>query len=213
MTLLQWIQQYRDWVPVPDLDSHIRLQRWVLLEGNRLAVAGALLTLVYVALLPIGIIWPFEMQVLLTETSTVETVLVAFLSGIILLVSIVVSINSIVLSQNMSSVEEQEKRIRGTGDFWQDVSDLTETAESPSSLKSFLEVVTAVIEENAEEAARSVDGLDPDFSDEVREYADSVIGTVEHLHKVNGARGADFSLLWTALEVKYGPLLDQTHVL
>lgn len=213
MRLLRWLQQYRDWVPVPDADGRLRLRRWVLLEGSRMAVAGALLTFVYVALMSIGIIWPLEMQVLLTETSTVETVLVAFLSGIILLVSIVVSINSIVLSQDMTSVDEQEERIRGTGEFWQDVNDLTDTAESPSNLRSFLEVVTTVITENAEEVTRSADGLDPDLYEEVQEYADSVTGTVDHLHNLDGTRGADFALLWTALEVKYGPLLDRTHVL
>lgn len=213
MTLLEWIQQYRDWVPVPDHEGHVRLQRWILLEGNRIAVATALLTFVYVSLMLVGIIWPLEMQVLLTETSTVENILETFLSGIILLVSIVVSINSIVLSQDITSVDEQEERIRGTGEFWQDINDLADTTESPSDLRSFLEVVTTVIIKNAESVADATDGLEQDFHDEAHEYTESVTGSVEGLHDITSTGGANFSLLWTALEIDYGPLLDRTHVL
>jgi len=167
MRIVQRSQQYHDWFPVPDQDSRIQLWRWMLLEGNRIAVAGVLLTFVYVSLLSVGILWPFEIQVLLTEASTVENILETFLSGIILLVSIVVSINSIVLSQDMTSVDEQERRIRGTGEFWQDVNELTESTECQSDLKNFLEAITTMIKKNAESVATSTDTLDPDFHDQI----------------------------------------------
>lgn len=82
-------------------------------------------------------IWTFEMQQLLTETSTVENILLAFLSGIILLVSIVVSINAIVVSQDITSIVAQEDRIRGVMVFRNDVRELTTSREDISIQRRF----------------------------------------------------------------------------
>lgn len=89
----------------------------MLLEANRSAVTGALLTLTFVATLGIRTLWTFEIQRLLTETQAVQTVLNTLLSGIILLVSIAVPINSIVLSHDIASVSNQEARIEGARSF------------------------------------------------------------------------------------------------
>lgn len=185
----------------------------MLLEGNRVAVAGFLLAFVYTSLMVIGTVWSFEMQQILTETSTVENILETFLSGIILLVSIVVSINSIVLSQDMASVERQETRIRGVGDFWRDIDELTDTRESPSDIESFLEVMTTVIREHTEALAAPTGETDDDFDERIGEYTEFLTGTVDHLDEANEVGGADFARLWTALSLDYGPLLDRTHAM
>lgn len=213
MSVLRRIQRFRDWVPVPGLDGRVRLGRWLLLDGNRVAVAGALTTFVYISLLAVGIVWPFEMLDLLTETRTVENILQTFLSGIILLVSIVVSINSIVLSQDMTSIDKQESRIRGVGDFWRDIDEATGVEESPSDLRTFLEVLTETIREQTDQVADVSGEFERDLREEVTEYTDSVTESLAHLDEIERAHGADFSLLWTALEIDYGPLLDRTHVL
>ncbi len=213
MNALQRLRRFRDWVPVPARDGRPHLWRWLLLEGNRIAVTGAIVTVVFVSLMLVASVWPFEMQRLLTDTSTVENILGIFLSGIILLVSIVVSINSIVLARDMKSIETQEQRVSAVGQFWRDVDELTEATKSPSDLRSFLESVTTVINRNATKIADSTEEFDTDFDEAAHEYTESVRKTVDHLDEIDGKRGADFALLWTALEVDYGPLLDRTHVL
>lgn len=213
MRILQWLQRIRKWVPVPNHEGKLALGRWILLDGNRSAVALVLLLFVYASLMVIGALWSFQMQVLLTETSTVENILETFLSGIILLVSVVVSINSIVLSQDMTAVNEQENRIRGVGEFWRDVHDLSETSESPSDLQSFLEVITSIIKQNAEALGDTTDELEPDLAAEVEEYSTSVSETVDQLQDIQDLQGADLYLLWISLEMEYGSVLDQTHVL
>ena len=97
-------RKMRSWFPIPNRERGFALRRWVLLEGNRYAITGALLTVTFVSIFAIGTIWTFEMRLLLTETEAVQTILNTFLSGIILLVSIVVSINSIVLSYDMAHI-------------------------------------------------------------------------------------------------------------
>lgn len=213
MNALRQLQRLRNWFPVPTMDGRPRIVRWLLLEGNRLAIAGALLTFVYVTLMLIGTLWSFEMRVLLTETSTVENILITFLSGIILLVSIVVSINSIVLSQDMTSMEKQERRVRGVGDFWQDVDELTQTHKSPTDLRSFLESMTTVIQRHAKQITDETDDRKNDFDELANEYSESVTGSLDHLADIDEIQGGEFALLWTALEIEYGQLLDQTHAL
>ncbi|MFC6722644.1 hypothetical protein ACFQHN_34985 [Natrialbaceae archaeon GCM10025896] len=211
MGILRQLQRFRNWFPVPTMDGRPRVGRWLLLEGNRIAVAGALLTFVYAVLMFIGTFWSFEMRVLLTETQTVENILDTFLSGIILLVSIVVSINSIVLSQDMTSIEKQEDRIRGVGDFWQDVDDLTETNKGTTDIRAFLESMTAVIQRHADQIADEAADLESDFDELANQYSESVTGSLDHLEEIDNIQGGDFALLWMALEIEYGPLLDRTH--
>lgn len=126
--------RWRGWFPVPDHKGQIGLTRWVLLEANRLAVTGMLLTVVFVTFMGVATVWTFEMQKLLTETSTVQTLLNTFLGGMILLVSIVVSINSVVLSHDITSVEKQEEQIRGAMDFRQELNELSEPGATATGI-------------------------------------------------------------------------------
>ena len=103
-------RQWRGWIPVPDENGDIRLIRWVLLDADRLALSGALVTVVFLTFMGVATLWTFEMQRLLTETATVQTILNTFLSGMILLVSI----NSIILSHDITPIEKQDEQIRGT---------------------------------------------------------------------------------------------------
>jgi hypothetical protein len=143
------IQGWREWFPVPQSGGRPWIVRWVLLEANRNAVTGALLTGVFAALILMGTVWTFEMQRLLTETPAVQTILNTLLSGIILLVSIVISINSIVLSYDITSIETQEERIEGIMEYRQRIGEMTDREASPTDPASFLEVMGEVIHERA----------------------------------------------------------------
>lgn len=211
MNLLQKLRGFRGWFPVPDRSGRPRLWRWLLLDGNRIAVAGSLLTVVFTSLLIIATLWSFEMAVLLTETSTVENILNTFLSGIILLVSVVVSINSIFLSQDMASVNQQKSRVEGVDEFWQRINELSETGESPSTFESFLEVVTVIIQRNITQIAEVADELDEEVQGDLPEYTESVIRTFDQIEWDNEAEVADFVLLWSTLEINYGHLLDDAY--
>ncbi len=123
MSIATRLRRLRDWFPVPDETGEIKLIRWTLLEANRLALTGALLTIVFVTFMGVATVWTFEMQKLLTETETVQTLLNTFLSGMILLISIVVSINSIVLSHDIASVED---RIHAVIGFQESLGELSE---------------------------------------------------------------------------------------
>jgi hypothetical protein len=176
-----------------------------------MAVTGALLTLVFGTLLLLGILWPFEMQTLLTETSTVQTILNTFLSGMILLVSIVVSINSIVLSHDMSSVDSQEDRIEGETAFRRELSAVAEPEENPSDPASFLRVMSRTIRERAQQLDDEVDDIEAEAAEEIRDHASSVAETADQLGAVENTTGAEFAVLWKGIEFQYGAQMEQTR--
>lgn len=205
---------WRGWIPDPSGRRGVRLVRWVLLEGNRNAVTGALLTMTFVALLVVGTVWPFEMQSLLTETAAVQLVLSTFLGGIILLVSIVVSINSIVLSYDIISIDAQENRLRGTIEFRSEIGKLTDPEHSTMDPATFLSMMVGVINQRAQELETVTEELDGRDAEEIREHIETIFQTTKDMEKsVDQTGGGEFSALWQGLDLSLGPLMQQSRIL
>jgi hypothetical protein len=213
MSLAPEIRRWRDWFPTPNSEGELSLVRWVLLEANRLAVTGALLTFVFVSFMLLGIVWTIEMQTLLTETSAVQTLLNTLLSGMILLVSIVVSINSIVLSHDMVSVSNQEDRVQGASNFRWALSEHTRPDENPSEPKSFLKVMSRTIHERAQTLDDEAIGCDRAATDELRTHAASITESADALGDVEKTDGAQFAVLWKGMEFDYGTQMERTRTL
>lgn len=92
---------------------------WFLITGKRRFVALVLFVVVCAFLVVLGVLDPSRMRDLLNEQNTVETLFNTLLSGIILLVSIVVSVNSLVVSQELTPIGDQYKRITDSWEFRQ----------------------------------------------------------------------------------------------
>lgn len=203
---------WRSWLPVPTGTRRIELTRWVLLEGNRHAVTLFLLSITFISVLLIGTLWTFEIQRLLTETAAVQTLLDSFMSGIILLVSIVVSINSIVVSYDITDVSSQQDRIEGSIEFRQELARTTESEEVASDPRSFLGAMAAVIHDRAKALEEVVEEGDEAFANEVQDYIESISQTVTTLeNSLYRLGGAEFGLLWLGLEADYGPLMNRSR--
>ncbi|WP_256301840.1 hypothetical protein [Haloarchaeobius salinus] len=213
MSIAERFSRWRDWFPVPSRSSGFALKRWILLEGDRLAVTGALLTFVFATFMGISTVWTFEMQTLLTDTSTIQTILNTFLSGMILLVSIVVSINSIVLSHDMSSVTNQEDRVQGAINFRRDLSELTTAGEDPTDPGSFLTVMSRIISTRADALADELDGADKELIEEIDEYSGVVSDAARQLGAVDETSGAEFAILWKGLGFDYGSHIEGSRTI
>lgn len=206
------LDNLRSWFPVPSRRRGLNLRRWLLLEGNRYAVTGALLTLTFVSILLIGSLWTFEMRRLLTETQAVQTILNTFLSGIILLVSIVVSINSTVLSYDLTHISAQQDRIEGMREFRRELDKISVTEEEPTNARMFIQVMAETIRNHANALERVADGADEELATEIREYTESITQTADNLDEsLQYVGGAEFGVLWLGLETDYGPMMDQVR--
>lgn len=212
--MLERLRWLRTWFPIPTKQRGFELRRWILLEGDRDAVTGALLSVTFASIVTVGSIWTFEMRVLLTETGVVQQILATFLSGIILLVSIVVSINSIVLSHDITTVNKQEKRIEGIIEFRRDIGDIAGTDTAPTDPKSFLKAMANVIHSRAEALDSIGENVDETtqeaFTNDIADYIQSVATTAEDLHDaVSRVEGGDLYALWLGLETDYGPMMNR----
>lgn len=203
----------RSWVPIPT-SRGVNLGRWLLLEGNRYAVTAALLLATFGTILVVGSIWTFEIQRLLTETGAVQTLLNSLLSGIILLVSIVVSINSIVLSYDITSIGNQEDRIQSALEFRRDVGRLADIERSPTNPNAFLSVMAEVIRQRARGLEEVAEGTDEEFAKEIQDHIESTASTADQLEQsLQQVGGAEFGVLWLGLELDYDTLVDRSRML
>ena len=208
------ITQLRSWVPIPERRLRIDLGRWILLDANRYAVTGALLTVTFLTILTIGVIWPFEMRNLLTETQAVQTVLNTFMGGIILLVSIVVSINSIVLSYDITSLTSQEDRIQAIVQFRRDLDEITEAEENPTDPIAFLQAMAESIRERATALETGVEDADREIVRDVEDYVNSVIDTADTLESsLDRSTRSEFRVLWLGFESDYGKFMTESRSL
>ncbi|RBI58611.1 hypothetical protein DMJ13_26135 [halophilic archaeon] len=212
MSVIDDYESLRSWFPLPTRERGLKLGRWVLLEGNRYAVTAALLSVTFIAILVIGTVWTFQLQRLLTETSAVQSVLTAFLSGIILLVSIVVSINSIVLSYDITDISTQQDRIEKTMEFRREVGRIADGEESPSDPNTFLDLMSEVIHERAQALEDVTEGADEEFASDLLEYVESISDTATYLEQsLNRVTGGEFGVLWLGLEMDYGNLINRSR--
>jgi len=197
------------WLPVGRNGFHPK--RWLLLEGNRYGVIVALLLLVFVTNLTAGTIWTFELQQLLTETSAVQTLLNTFLSGIILLVSIVVSTSSIVLSYDITSLDNQENRMEAAMEFRRNIDELSDKNTNPTDPSSFVKSMTQVIRARVEDLDDATESSDKEFAETLQEYTEGVVETLDSVDKsVGKSERGEFSALWDGLEVGYGSHLNRS---
>ena len=214
MSVIDRFEGLRNWFPVPTRRTGFGLVRWFLLEGDRYAVTAALLLLNTASLIALSKVWTFEIARLLTETRAVQTVLNSFLGGIILLVSIVVSINSIFLSYDITHVSNQQDRIEGAMEFRREVGRFADDGKTPSDPNTFLQIMAEVIHEHARNLEEGTRGTDEEVARDIREYVESVVGTAEGLQQsLNGNTGGDFGVLWIGLETDYGAIMDRSRSL
>ena len=140
-----------------DRSSENRLKRWILFDGNRERVATALLGAVFTVMLVLGVLWPVGYQELLAETTTVQTIFNTLLSGTILLVSIVVSIAAVGISQELTSLGNQSERVDTIVEFQEQIEDDDIVDVSPARPGQFTAVVLRSIKQRADEL-QQIDG-------------------------------------------------------
>ncbi|WP_440009072.1 hypothetical protein [Halomicrococcus sp. SG-WS-1] len=145
------------------------LVRWILINGNRWVVSAVAVILTGIGLVGIGVAWTDELANLFTEGQVIQTIIIALFSGIILLVSIAVSVNSIVLSQEITSLGDQEEEIDETFSFRDSVKEQTDADVSPARPAAFLQVIFDAIQTDVQELYSSISNDNSALYNQIRE--------------------------------------------
>lgn len=186
-----------------------RTVRWVLLKGDRMVVAGLLLVAILVAYTALELVGFTAAQ----NLGVVSSALSALVSGNLTVITVVLSINQLVLSRELqgiggltSSTEEvSEFRERVREDLGREV-----TPETPAEFLSLLLRTTRAEVEQLEDSTAHVD--DDDFRADVDEFANRLTA---HTDRVVGLlRKPDigvFGVLAATLSTNYAYELNETR--
>jgi hypothetical protein len=177
-----------------------------------MGVLVAIMIGVFAVLLLLAAFNPIGMRDLLNETNAAKTMFSSLLSGAILLVSIVVSINSVVLSQEITDIEDQHERIDASMEFHREIESFIEADITPARPADFLSAVLYAISEQTEELTEVAgdDGND-NFRHDLEEFAEQVASDIQHARETLSATTmGTFTVLLAGLNYNYS---GQLHAL
>ncbi|WP_277555242.1 hypothetical protein [Halobaculum limi] len=194
-----------------------RLRRWVLLTGDRRAVAAAFVFTVPAVVVPLSVGFGVDVTALFTRTNT-SRLFDTMLSGVILLVSIVVSVASLVVSQELSSVGQQRDRIERAAQFRRETEDLLETPMAPARIDDFLRAVAGAVLSAAQDLQSAVDanpghpGLDEATGGDPADAVADIVARADTeseraAQSLSGTQSGGIDVFLAALEYDYAAQL------
>lgn len=176
-----------------------RVREWVLVEGDRIFLAFGLSLLAFVLFLSlerIGI-------VAFVNANSMTRVASGMIAGTFSLVTLVVSINQLILSREFSAAGETRERLGGVREFRADVADAADVPASPAAPAKLLELLVETINRRAGALSETMSTHDHDA--EVREltvrYANSVEESSDRIDEaLEGTSFGTFQALSAAVD-------------
>lgn len=186
-------------------ESDRRLNQWILLEANRWTIVGLLSLTVFISLVLLAIASPVPASELLELEAPVDTAFQGLSAGIITGVTLVLTINQLVLSQELGPLGQQRDRMQGAMNFRQDIEEETELAVSPTEASTFLRALVEATERKAVALQDSVgDGADGEAVDEITSYVDDLTENAQEVSKqLADAQFGTYQALGAALDYDY----------
>jgi hypothetical protein len=180
-----------------------RTKLWFLLEADRRLVTGVLVALVFVVFLGAGYVHPV-IESAIRKTDSVDTLFQGFLTATITGVTLVLTLNQLVLSQELGAVGDQRERMEEAMAFREDVADLLGTPVSPSRPAQFLRALVQVAGERARDLNEAVSGTDEELESVVDDLTESLIGNADRVASgLDDAQFGHFEVISSALNFNY----------
>ncbi|WP_232688740.1 hypothetical protein [Halobacterium zhouii] len=177
---------------------------WVLVSANRWVVAGGLALLVFAAFVLWGVSKPVPLNQTMQTSDMVETVFSSLVGAIITVTTLVVSINQLVLSQEIGSLGTQRSRMDTTMDFRQNTDDLLGEV-SPADPAAYLSALIGTTEQRAVALRETLAGHENDtLRERVDEYVGDLSENAEHARAhLSGSDFGTYDVLAAALDYNY----------
>ncbi len=129
------------------------LFRWVVIDGDRLAVAGTLLGGIFLLLASLLAVNLFPRA----PGDPLYLLISAFLGGNLTLITVVIAINQLVFSRELGSPGDLEQRTRNAVDYRNQVQSVMDQPVSPVQPGSFLLVLHTNLDTRAQSLADTID--------------------------------------------------------
>lgn len=178
-----------------------RLRGWVLRSGDRWVLATAVLAVYGLGILVAAAFLPE--QVLVEVDDPIETLFQALVTATITGVTLVVSINSLVLSQELGPLGDQRDRMAGAMSFRRDVEDELGVDVSAATPAGLLHELVTAASERAQVLSSAVAPTVGDnervteYAEELERHADSAASAL------SSSQFGSFGVVSAALNVNY----------
>ncbi|AFK20337.1 hypothetical protein E6P09_13470 [Haloferax mediterranei ATCC 33500] len=190
-----------------DRGAASRAKLRIYLGADRRLVATAPLVVVFLSIVVLGVLDPSPLESAVEASDPIETLAQGLLTAIITGVTLVVSINQLVLSRELGPLGEQRDRIQGSIAFREDVADLLDAPVAPPEPSAFLRALAESIAARARTVEETVSGdraPETDAAARVREFASEVEGNAEAVaERLEGRQFGTFGVLSAALDLNY----------
>jgi hypothetical protein len=186
---------------------------WMLARADRWLVTAAVLAGLFVTLVVLGVLDPSPLEQAIATSSPVDTLFQAFTVSIITGVTLVVTINQLVLSQELGALGDQRERMAGSEQFRSDVEEATAVGVSPADPGRFLAALVAAAGTRADAVSAAVaDADDRNLRTTVDDYAAEVRADVDAVQdRLAESEFGTFDVVWYALDFAYSPKIYEGH--
>jgi len=180
------------------------MKLWFLLEADRWFVTGVLVAIVFVTMVGVGYISPTAENAIRTSDS-VDTLFQGLLTTTITGVTLVLTLNQLVLSQELGAVGDQRERMEEAMQFRRDAADIIETPVSPSRPAQLLRALVQISGDRAEKLRDGVpETVDEEVKTEIENFTASLIENADQVATgLDDARFGDFDVISSALNFNY----------
>jgi len=192
-----------------------RWKLWLLMAADRRLVAGGLAVGVFLTLALASLLGPAPVRRLVAERNALWWLFSPLIGVVVTGVTLVVTIDQLVLSQELGAVGDQRERMRGSLEFREDIEEAMGVAVSPADPASFLAALLDGIRGAANEVAETVaDERDEELRSGVERYVDEL---TEHTRRIgdglSDAQFGRFGVVHSALNFNYSWKLHEARAL
>ena len=128
-----------------------RLVRWFLFNGNRWVIVALLTAVIFVTTVLVGTFGPVSVQRFLSRGVSPASALVELLKSIVAIVTIVLSINQLVISPQLGPVSDQREAFEDTMSLRKEAERRLESDVSPIAPVEFMRALVDAVDDQASE--------------------------------------------------------------
>ncbi|EMA23282.1 MULTISPECIES: hypothetical protein [Haloarcula] len=177
---------------------------WLLLQANRWLLAVGLAFVIFFVFMTWGLLKPVSLHSTMESSDMVETLFSGLIGAIITGTTLVVTINQLVLSQEISSLGSQRSRMDLTMDFRQNTDSLLGMT-TPADPADYLYELIETSEQRAKTLRNTLSETEnQELHEQVDEYVADLLENANHAHSLlEDADFGTFDVVSPALDYNY----------
>lgn len=191
--------------------SEHRWKLWVLIYAPRWAIAVLALLGLFVVLVTLEVHGPSTLEKLLTSDE-LASLFSAIVGAIITSVTLILTVTQLVISQEIGSLSEQNRRLEEQSDFRSRVEDTVGLAVSPSEPATFFRALIEATLDCGRDILQTVDSPNSEGQQAISEYAEGIVTHGEQIQSdLEGTEFGSFSVLSSVLDYNYSKKIHEAR--